>query len=758
MIVPSSCELFGRRLRAHLPCAAVLLLLSAFTSGAPAQRQLLDFRPGARAHAMGGSLVADPSDATALFWNPAALSYLTEAQVTFSTPGGFAVDYVGSSLFLPPATTTAFALGRAGQGGASYQFGALAWARRLGRNLALGTNVTVLSRGAESWPTAGVGLLWRPLSTPKAGVARSQYTVAVSLHNVPLVLGDIDHQLRMGVAYHPGGFVPALHLAHHIQRGAESTHLGVEWRPYGTFRLQSGIQYREELTWGIGAALRWRNLDLALAYAAQEKRVLASVAVGIGEDAPTLASRHYQRSTRALESGNVRQAARDLKIALAYGLAEPEAVQLADSLEKLVYAQDRTIDSLMQAGQRLEEKGWLLNAMVSYLKVLQLDPSHTAVLRNIQAIRPRVNVYVDQLYNSGVESFSRNDLHKAKEIFTTILLVQEDHQGARSYLDRLEALNRERAREHYLRGHALFGDGKLREARKELEQALAYDPNHAGAQRLLQDVLAELANQQRQVTALLADAVRAERYQEYLRAYTKYRQALALAPDNQSAALGVKRLSPRMEEHIAARTAAGTAAFRRGDYAEARRLFAQVLQLAPQHQEAARYLQLSQQAIDRHAEEAYTRGMSYFEARDYASALNEFGKALSYKPDHAGALTMRKKVGDLLGAQKIVDQAQQAMSKGNLVEALRLFAQVLETDPTHALARKGLKECQERMASLAEDYFNRGMALYAEEDYAAAIELWNKVLEINPNHSGAHEYKKRAQGQLRALESIPVPR
>lgn len=758
MTVQLSCELNGRARRVVLACA-LLCFLATSSKQTWAQAEFLDFCPGARAHAMGRSLVTDPADGTALFWNPAGLAGLTETRLTLSTPGAFSVDFAGITLFLPPRTGAAFAVGSTGKGPEAYQVGSLAWARRLGRTAAFGTAISLLSHGSESWPTAGLGLIWHPGmregTDPGTG---GRYTIAFSAHNVPLVLGDVDHQLRFGVAYHPGGFIPALHFAYHAQRGAESTHFGIEWGPFRTMRVQAGLAYRQELTWGLGTALRWRNADLVIAYAAQEKRLLATISIGIGDDAQTLAARHREKATHALETNDLRRAVEELDNALAYGLNDHTARALADSLRLLVRHQDRAVDSLLQVGQRLEEKGWFLNATVNYLRVLNLDPDNHEALRRVQQIKPRVNVYLDQLYANGVEAFEKNDMGRAREIFQTILLVQNDHQGARSYLERMETLDRERARDYYLRALTLISDGKPAEARRELEQALARDPEHPGAQRLLQEVLAELDRRQRQVAILLADAGRAEERNEYLHAYTKYRQALTLQPENQIAATGAKRLAQKVEAHINTRLAAGTAAYRRGDYGEARRLLSQVLQLAPENQEAARYLQLSQQAIDRLAEDAYARGLSYIDAQNLPAALMEFQKALAHKPEHAGALTMRKKVGELLGAQRLVEQASAALANQNFAEALRLFQQALENDPKNEAAKRGAKECQERMANLAEEYFNRGMALYAEEDYRSAIEFWNRVLEINPNHSGAREYKKRAEGQLRALETIPFPR
>ncbi len=722
---------------------------------ARAQRQFLEFCPGARAFALGGSLVTDPADGTALFWNPAALVGVPETRLTLSVPGGYAADMIALSFFLPPRTGAAFALARTGEGAQAYQFGGLAWSRRLGSTLALGTAVSLLTRGAETWPTAGLGLLWR---LGEGSSERAKYTLALSAHNVPLVLGDIDHQVRVGAGYHPGGLIPALHVAHHFQRGASSTHLGVEWGPSRLLRFQAGLAYRQELTWGVGTALHWRNVDVAVAYAVREERVLATVSLGIGDEAQTMASRHWDQASRALETGDLRQALQDLDNALAYGLSDRSARTLADSLRLLVRQQDRTVDSLLQVGHRLEEKGWLLNATVTYLRVLRLDPSNSVALRRVQEMKPRVNVYVEQLYANGVEAFERNDLDRAREIFQTILLVQEEHQGARSYLERMEALNRERARDYYLRALTLFSDGKPAEARAELEQALVRDPQHPGAQRLLQEVVTELNRRQRQVAALLAEAARAEGRNEYLHAFTKYRQAQSLQAENQTAAAGVNRLKEKVQAHISTRLAAGTAAYRRGDYGEARRLLSQVLQLAPDNQEAARYLRLSQEAIDRLAEEAFARGTSFLNAQDLPAALDEFQKALSYRPDHAGALSMRTKVGELLGAQRLVEQARTVLAQERFVEALRLFNQALETDPTNEAAKRGAKECQGRMAAMAEEFFNRGMTLYAEEDYRSAIEFWNKVLEINPNHNGAREYKKRAEEQLRALETIPLPR
>jgi len=83
-----------------------------------------------------------------------------------------------------------------------------------------------------------------------------------------------------------------------------------------------------------------------------------------------------------------------------------------------------------------------------------------------------------------------------------------------------------------------------------------------------------------------------------------------------------------------------------------------------------------------------------------------------------------------------------------------MFTQILESDPDNATALQYVERCQQRLNELAESHFNRGISLYAAEDYVAAIEEMEKALELNPNHRGAKEYKRRAESRLRALRSL----
>ena len=733
-----------------------------------AQQTLLNYRPDARSISLGGSLLAATNDASAIFWNPAALPMISEIKATVSSFHPYQLDYGGAIFFLPPRTSIGLSFAQTAPGSEGYQIVSGAWGLRPSRSLSFGTNINILTHAEESWPTAGVSFIFTPLSSPsvdnekkdwltkifQSDVIADRTTFALSVHNLPLVLGDIDHEIRVGMSYRFDNNLPVLHLGSHFHRGDESVHFGLEWHVFNGFSLGVGLQNFDVKKAGAGIGVHWKNLNFTAAYSEVYDHALLTLSVNLGEDAGTRAENYYQQGLQSVKQGKNRDALRDFESAQAFGKSGEQLHSMIAKLALNVEREDAKIDSLIHVAKQFQDKGWYISATLNYLEVLKMHPQNKEAMRNIRLIKPKVNIYTEQLYQGAVEHFRKNNFQKAKEIFYTILLVQENHEGARIYLDKTVKVLQEHARAHYLKGHRFYGNGQLSEAKAEFEEALALYPNYENAQHFLREVRNEISELNSQINQILADAMRAERENKVVHANQKYKQVLALDPNHKTAQLGNQRIEPLIESSIRTKMSQGIRAFNNGNYTQAQQLFAQVLTISSEHQEAKNYLRRITRAVSRDVESYYQSALANFNAQDYSIALNDINKALALQSNHSTSLRLQAQIISMLDTQKLFSEGQRAYNNQQYQQALQFFSQALQANPDNSEARQMLERCQIKLRDLAEEYFNRGMAHYSNQEYSSAIELWERVLDINPSHAGALEYIRKAQEQVRALEVL----
>jgi len=747
-----------------------ILTLSFYTQAIHAQNNLNDFRPGARAAGLGGSLTALADDATAVYWNPALLPSIHEFMITIGTFNPFFIDFGGASYFLPPRSTIGFSLARTGPDPNDYQIGSAAWGIRLSRTLCFGTNVGILTQKNETWPTAGFGFLFTPKSslsttgTGKKGLQKlfnskllaDRTRFAFAIGNIPLVLSDIDHEIRFGISYRFNESLPLINLGYHIHRGKETSHLGIELPLVKGINVMAGVENLNSNYFAGGIKIFWNNLDLNLVYSSPRERVLLTVSANIGEDTQTQAIRYYEKGVQLVRQGKSREALVNFQSALALGKTNGELRNILSELEARIHMEDSQIDSLLRVAQFFQSKDYYISATINYLKILQLNFDHREAIYNIRLIKPKVNIYIEQLYKGGVDLFQQNDYIKATEIFQTILLVQEQHEGARSYLNLINNIYAEQVRDHYHNGLSLYGNGDLEGARDEFEFALAIDPDFSNAKSLLEEVKNKISQLERQVNSILSEAIRAERYGRHESAYLKYKEVLTKSTNNESAQRGVNRLKPIVDSSIRNLLSRGKQQFQNGNYDEARQYFRQVLQASPGHQEASRYINRIILAKNQQVDTHYNAGLDYYNSKNWTAALSEFDKALALKPDHRNSLQMRKQALASMSNEILMEQGDVAFKRLDFLKAWSLYTQVLKNDPNYNQINEKLERCQTKLRERVELFFDEGMTFYSQQKYVLAVEMWDKALKINPNHAGSKEYKRKAKAQLDALKVLPI--
>ncbi|MEW8428433.1 MAG: tetratricopeptide repeat protein, partial [Candidatus Thiodiazotropha sp.] len=83
--------------------------------------------------------------------------------------------------------------------------------------------------------------------------------------------------------------------------------------------------------------------------------------------------------------------------------------------------------------------------------------------------------------------------------------------------------------------------------------------------------------------------------------------------------------------------------------------------------------------------------------------------------------------------------------------AYQTYGQVLTYDPENQIAKDSLLVVRDQ---LTDSYHRRAMQLFRKQELDDAIGFWNKILELNPNHSLAPGYKARALEMKQQLQKI----
>jgi len=460
---------------------------------------------------------------------------------------------------------------------------------------------------------------------------------------------------------------------------------------------------------------------------------------------------------------------------------------------------DEKIETLYKQGVSLYKDNRLDEADAIFIKLLRVNPEHQgaqlylyekipdkialrkaeeSALKNQEELAKRnpSKENIETFYQTAVSLYNKNqlDIDKAKVLFAKILKLDPDHKGAKIYLnqkipDKIEKkrqLAKRRGRKRvqaeidslYAEGRSLYDSGELDKARATFYKIFVFDPDHKGTKIYLREKIPDKIEQaklaeQRRVEELrrqeeeAREELRRQQEQAKERARqekidTLYKEAIVLYNDDQldkakESLVNVLELDPNhkganfyLDKKIPDKIEQAKVAEERrlkelarqeeqAKLAEQRRLE----ELRRQEEEAREQQrrqqeQAKEKALKEKTDTLYTQARSLYDSDDLGSARDLFYQILELDPEHSGAKLYLDK--------RIPNKIEQAK-----LEQKRVFEE---------LRRQEEQAKEEAFKEKIDAFYKQAKVLYKRGDLDKAKDLLTKIIEIDPEHSGANLY------------------
>lgn len=296
-----------------------------------------------------------------------------------------------------------------------------------------------------------------------------------------------------------------------------------------------------------------------------------------------------------------------------------------------------------------------------------------------------------------------------------------------------------------------YDEERYGRALEHFHTALEYDENYRPARRFV-----GLSSSAKETTLViyLREGRASEDRGDYVSAIKMYSQVLKTDPDHDLAQEKLATLKERFHTRIQQLLAAGDSLRNAGRFDRARSAYKEVLGLDPNNQEATAILGRMEAEIADEVQTRFTRAKHFMAKGQVDDAQREYEQILALDPGNGLARSRYESLKARRTTKDLFERGKILMEEGNNFEALTMFLEVVQRDPNNRDAKAYVDRVREALRNEAEDQFKAGLQQYIKENYQAAVEIWNRVLVIQPNHQGTLEYSKRAKDKLEALEKL----
>jgi len=620
------------RIRSYVRLAALLAVL-ATPLAAHAQDggtdSVFKLGAGARGIGMGRAFVSLADDASAVYWNPAALKNVQRMQfMAMYMPlfGDFTdATYTYFGFVYPTLSAGAFGVGYmsvgttfdgyddasrpTGEANASESQFLVSYAtpdrhfRYLFGNLALGASFKISRQTVDPFsstaPGVDVGLRYLPDGAKSLVFGVNIQDFSGAQYKLNLEEDTVDRTILAGAGYtkkFDNGAALRLMLQYDMPERADARfHAGAEYAFSKFIALRAGFD-DDTATFGFGVGAYDYGLDMA--YYSKDEAGSTQAYAFTGAWGKTLDEKREE---------------------IANQRAEEERILIQKTF-------DARVTGLRKRAQELEAAGDYSGALAQWQVVLEFVPDDAEAAAAAATARERLlqeqaasvrdvenQAVIRTRFAAGLDHFEESDYLGARSEWRAILAIDSTHAGARDYLEQTNKKISEIVRGHQTNATRLEREGRLTEAIAEWNNVQQYRPDDAQAKASIARIRARIESMSQdysstqrklRIVTLYNDALTAYNAGQYQQAMTQLRELLSLQPDHADAkklmAVAKRRTTPLTDaekSRIRELYLAGMQHFSKDSYAQAIAEWQKILEIDPTNESVARSIEEAQERL-----------------------------------------------------------------------------------------------------------------------------------------------------------------
>ncbi len=323
-----------------------------------------------------------------------------------------------------------------------------------------------------------------------------------------------------------------------------------------------------------------------------------------------------------------------------------------------------------------------------------------------------------------------------------------------------EALERQKltSQSLYEQGMSQYNMSRYDEALSSWDLALIWWPDNTQAQTMIEKVSQE--KESMELEAMVNEAKQAYVSKNYVALLVLSERILAQDSTHSLAKFYLEKANTGVTEELIASAPTviqddlrkGIKALAAQNYLAAMRSFETVLDYDPGNKVAQDYIGKTQAQVSEYIDNEIKKVNSLIARSRYNEAKTKVRKLLKIAPKNTELL---QKLGEI--DRKLNEDVQRRIARAketnDPARSEKELKAALQLDPGNLKAQEDLKKVEKtaKTAADAQKLYLLGVESYSENNYEVAINYWQRVLAINPNHANARKNLARAQSKLKAL-------
>lgn len=379
----------------------------------------------------------------------------------------------------------------------------------------------------------------------------------------------------------------------------------------------------------------------------------------------------------------------------------------------------------MRRAQDYFEKRRYDEARAEVKRVLQELPEHkegNALMAQLREMDDKTEKKKDasSVIKSALQMYREGKHQAAIMEFQKALEVDPENKQAQTYVKAIqtELDNRTKAREQYQAALSYQQQNDLSSALAQLDQALLLDPNNEQVKVLQRELKNTAQKEQARIKADAFNQSAIELYKagDLLGALVAWNKAYDINSEMEDVAryiqqgitkllsFGVEGVDSNPErDAILNMFEQGVRYYVRSDFQTAIDFFKKALTRAEGNTYLNAYLQKSMQMLEQQIGEFFQEGIQAQQSGDLVNAQKEFTKVLRLSPGHPESIRQLEalKLKIQQAAEKLYAEGKQYFDANDMDQAIRVWSQILELDPTNDKIQKKIEEAKIKKNTLS---------------------------------------------------------